>query len=103
MAFKIMSDKHAGKLTYIRVYSGTLKQGESVYNITRGRNERIGRILRMHATKQEAMDVAYAGDIVAIVGLSDTKTGDTLCHEDHPIHLMAIEFPSPVVSIRISP
>ena len=103
MAFKIMSDKHAGKLTYIRVYSGTLKQGESVYNITRGRNERIGRILRMHATKQEAMDVAYAGDIVAIVGLSDTKTGDTLCHEDHPIHLMAIEFPSPVVSISISP
>jgi len=103
MAFKIMSDKHAGKLTYIRVYSGTLKQGESIYNITRGRNERIGRILRMHAMKQEALDAAYAGDIVAIVGLGDTKTGDTLCHEDHPIHLMAIEFPSPVVSISISP
>jgi elongation factor G len=103
MAFKIMSDKHAGKLTYIRVYSGTLKQGDSIYNITRSRNERIGRILRMHAMKQEALDAAYAGDIVAIVGLGDTKTGDTLCNEDHPIHLMAIEFPSPVVSISISP
>jgi len=103
MAFKIMSDKHMGKLTYIRVYSGTLNQGTAVYNSTRDKTQRIGRILRMHAMKQEALDVAYAGDIVAIVGLSDTKTGDTLCDEEHPIHLMAIEFPSPVVSISIAP
>ncbi|HMP89989.1 MAG TPA: elongation factor G [Kiritimatiellia bacterium] len=103
MAFKIMSDKHMGKLTYIRIYSGKLEQGAAVYNSTRDKTQRIGRILRMHAMKQEALDVAYAGDIVAIVGLSDTKTGDTLCNEDHPIHLMAIEFPSPVVSISIAP
>jgi elongation factor G len=103
MAFKIMSDKHMGKLTYIRVYSGTLNQGTAVYNSTRDKTQRIGRILRMHAMKQEALDVAYAGDIVAIVGLSDTKTGDTLCDEENPIHLMAIEFPSPVVSISIAP
>jgi len=103
MAFKIMSDKHMGKLTYIRLYSGTLPQGAAVYNSTRDKTQRIGRILRMHAMKQEPLDAAYAGDIVAIVGLSDTKTGDTLCNEDHPIHLMAIEFPAPVVSISISP
>jgi len=103
MAFKIMSDKHMGKLTYIRIYSGKLDQGTAVYNSTRDKTQRIGRILRMHAIKQEALDVAYAGDIVAIVGLSETTTGDTLCNEDHPIHLMAIEFPSPVVSISIAP
>ncbi|MCS6772309.1 MAG: elongation factor G [Kiritimatiellae bacterium] len=103
MAFKIMSDKHMGKLTYIRIYSGTLKQGEAVYNITRDKTQRVGRLLRMHANKQEPLEQAYAGEIVAVVGFSDTKTGDTLCHEDHPIHLMAIEFPSPVVSISIKP
>ena len=103
MAFKIMSDKHAGKLTFIRVYSGIIEQGTTVYNITRDKTQRVGRLLRMHAIKQEAIDKAYAGDIVAVVGFSDTKTGDTLCNEDHPIHLMAIEFPSPVVSISISP
>jgi elongation factor G len=103
MAFKIMSDKHMGKLTYIRIYSGKLEQGSAVYNSTRDKTQRIGRILRMHAMKQEALDVAYTGDIVAIVGLSDTKTGDTLCNDDHPIHLMAIEFPAPVVSISIAP
>jgi elongation factor G len=103
MAFKIMADKHMGKLTYIRIYSGTLRQGQPVYNITRDRTQRIGRLLRMHANKQEPLDEAFAGEIVAVVGLGDTKTGDTLCHEDHPIHLMAIEFPAPVVSISIKP
>jgi len=98
-----MADKHMGKLCFIRVYSGTLKQGSTVYNSTRDKKQRIGRILRMHSIKQEALDVAYTGDIVAIVGMSDTKTGDTLCSEDNPIHLMAIEFPAPVVSISISP
>lgn len=103
MAFKIMSDKHMGKLTYVRIYSGTLKQGEAVYNITRDKTQRVGRLLRMHANKQEPLQEAFAGEIVAIVGFGDTKTGDTLCNEDHPIHLMAIDFPAPVVSISIKP
>ncbi len=103
VAFKIMADKHMGKLTYVRVYSGTLDQGSTVYNSTRDRRQRVSRILRMHANRQEPIERAYCGDIVAVVGLSDTKTGDTICHEDHPIHLEAIEFPAPVVSISIAP
>ena len=103
VAFKIMADKHMGKLTYIRIYSGTLSQGQTVFNSTRDKTQRISRILRMHANRQEPIEKAFTGDIVAIVGLSDTKTGDTLCHEDHPIHLEAIEFPAPVVSISIAP
>ncbi len=103
LAFKIMADKHMGKLTYIRVYSGTLRAGESVLNSTRGKSQRVGRVLRMHANRQEAIDAAFCGDIVAIVGLADTKTGDTICSEDHPIHLEAIEFPAPVISISIAP
>ena len=103
VAFKIMADKHMGKLTYLRIYSGTLSQGEAVYNSTRDKTQRAGRILRMHANRQEPLDKAYCGDIVAVVGFSDTKTGDTICNEDHPIHLEPIEFPSPVVSISISP
>lgn len=103
LAFKIMSDKHSGKLTYIRVYSGTLKTGQSVYNSTQDKMQRVGRILRMHANRQEQLDAAYTGDIVAIVGLANTRTGDTICSEDHPIHLEAIEFPAPVVSISIAP
>jgi elongation factor G len=103
VAFKIMADKHMGKLTYIRIYSGTLSQGDTVYNSTRDKNQRIGRILRMHANRQEPIEKAFCGDIVAIVGMGDTKTGDTICHEDHPIILEAIEFPAPVVSISIAP
>ena len=103
VAFKIMADKHMGKLTYIRIYSGTLSQGEVVYNSTRDKTQRIGRILRMHANRQEPIEKAFCGDIVAIVGMNDTKTGDTICQEDHPIHLEAIEFPAPVVSISIAP
>ncbi len=103
LAFKIMSDKHMGKLTYIRIYSGTLRNGETVFNSTRNKVQRVGRLLRMHANRQEAVDEAYCGDIVAAVGLADSKTGDTLCHEDHPIHLEAIEFPAPVIAISITP
>ncbi len=103
VAFKIMADKHMGKLTYIRIYSGTLSQGEVVYNSTRDKTQRVGRILRMHANRQVPLTEAHCGDIVAVVGLSDTKTGDTICNEDHPIHLEAIEFPAPVVSISIAP
>lgn len=103
MAFKIMADKHMGKLTYMRIYSGTIRQGEALYNSTRDKTQRVGRLLRMHANKQEALDEAHTGDIVAIVGFGDTKTGDTICTEDHPIHLMAMTFPAPVVSISIKP
>ena len=103
LAFKIMSDKHSGKLTYIRIYSGTLRTGQPVYNSTQDKMQRVGRILRMHANRQEQLDEAYTGDIVAIVGLSNTRTGDTICSEEHPIQLEAIEFPTPVVSISIAP
>jgi elongation factor G len=103
LAFKIVADKHMGKLTYIRVYSGTLNSGSNVFNSSRDKSQRVGRILRMHANRQEGLDAAYAGDIVAVVGLSDTKTGDTLCDKQHPIHLEAIEFPAPVISISIKP
>jgi len=103
LAFKIVADKHAGKLTYIRIYSGTLKSGQTVLNSTRDKNQRIGRILRMHANHSVNLDMAQTGDIVAVVGLSHTRTGDTICDEDHPIQLMSIEFPAPVVSISIAP
>lgn len=103
LAFKIMSDKHMGKLTYVRVYSGTLTAGSNIYNSSRDRIQRVGRVLRMHANKQEAIDVAYAGDIVAVVGLTETKTGDTLCAKDYPIYLEAMEFPAPVISISVAP
>jgi len=103
LAFKIMADKHMGKLTYIRVYSGTLHSGETVLNSGRNKSQRVGRILRMHANRQEPIETACTGDIVAIVGLMDTKTGDTLCSKSDPIHLESIEFPAPVVSISIAP
>ncbi len=103
LAFKIMADKHMGKLTYMRVYSGSVRAGQVVYNSTRDKTQRIGRLLRMHANRQEAIEEAFTGDIVGVVGLTDTKTGDTICCEDHPIHLEAIEFPAPVISIAISP
>ena len=103
LAFKIMSDKHMGKFTYIRVYSGVLNAGDVVYNATREKTQRVGRILRMHSNRQENIDKARAGDIVAVVGLSDTRTGDTLCSREHPILLMSIEFPAPVISISIKP
>ena len=103
LAFKIVADKHAGKLTYIRVYSGTLTAGQNVLNSTLDKSQRIGRILRMHANHSDQLDTAQTGDIVAVVGLAHTRTGDTICCEDHPIQLMSIEFPAPVVSISISP
>ena len=103
LAFKIMSDKHMGKLTYIRIYSGTLEAGTTVWNSTQQKKQRVGRILRMHANRQEAIEAAVSGDIVAVVGLQDTKTGDTLCMQDNEIHLEAMEFPAPVISISIKP
>ena len=103
LAFKIMADKHMGKLVYMRIYSGKITSGTTVYNSTQKKEQRIGRLLRMHANRQESIDVAKCGDIVAVVGLQQTKTGDTLCCEDNPILLESIEFPAPVISISIKP
>lgn len=103
LAFKIMTDPFVGQLTFFRVYSGTLDSGSYVYNATKGHKERIGRLLKMHANKREEIKEAYAGDIAAAVGLKNTITGDTLCDEDKPILLEAMEFPEPVMSIAIEP
>ncbi|MCA1690732.1 MAG: elongation factor G [Actinobacteria bacterium] len=103
LAFKIMSDPHVGKLTYFRVYSGTLRKGQAVLNSTRDRKERVGRILQMHANHREDKDAVFTGDIVATVGLKQTTTGDTLCDPDTPIILEALEFPEPVIHVAIEP
>ncbi len=103
LAFKVVSDKHMGKLTFIRVYSGHIKTGTVVYNSTKQKDQRIGRFIRMHANRQETRKEATCGDIVAVVGLANTRTGDTLCCKDNPIVLETIEFPAPVMSISITP
>jgi len=103
LAFKIMADPYVGKLTFFRAYSGQLAKGSYVYNSTKGKKERIGRILRMHANHREDVEMVYSGDIAAAVGLGDTTTGDTLCDEQKPIILEAITFPEPVISIAIEP
>ena len=103
LVFKIKSDPFVGKLSYARVYSGVLNQGDMVYNSVKETRERIGKILKMHANKQEIVDKALAGDIVALVGLKDTTTGETICDEDHPIALESIRFPEPVISMAIEP
>ncbi|MDD5730723.1 MAG: elongation factor G, partial [Candidatus Omnitrophica bacterium] len=103
LAFKVQSDPHMGKLVYVRVYSGVLETGTYVLNSTKDKKERIGRIVRMHANQRENIENAFAGDIVAVIGLSHTITGDTLCEPDNPILLEAIEFPTPVVSLSIAP
>ncbi len=101
LAFKVVADKHIGKLIYVRVYSGTLQSGSYVYNSTRGKQQRVGRLLRMHANRQEIVEALYTGEIGAVVGLADTVTGDTICCKDDPIVLEAIEFPAPVVSVAV--
>jgi elongation factor G len=101
LAFKIATDKHVGHLTYIRVYSGHLKTGDQVLNAATGRKERIGRLLQMHANKRQEVDEAHAGDILAVVGLKNVATGQTLCQAQHPILLENIEFPEPVISIAV--
>jgi len=103
LAFKILSDKHMGKITFVRIYSGTLKVGDPILNSTMEQEARIGRLFRMHANRQEALEEAYAGDIVAVVGLTKTRTGDTICDPKNPIVLESIEFPAPVISIAIRP
>ena len=103
LAFKVMVDQFVGKLVFFRVYSGTLKSGSYVYNATKGKRERIGRILRMHANHREEIEEAYAGDICAAVGFKETTTGDTLCVENKPIILENMEFPEPVIRVAIEP
>ena len=103
LAFKIMADPFVGKLAFFRVYSGTLESGSYVYNSTKGKKERIGRILQMHANKREEIEMVYSGDIAAAVGLKNTTTGDTLCDEKHEIILESMEFPDPVIEIAIEP
>ncbi|MBR0290020.1 MAG: elongation factor G [Selenomonadaceae bacterium] len=103
LAFKIMTDPFVGRLAFVRVYSGVLKSGSYVYNSTKGKKERIGRILQMHANNRKEIDFLYSGDIAAVVGLRDTTTGDTLCDESHPIILESMEFPDPVISVAVEP
>src|SRR5690606_39727436 len=99
LAFKIANDPFVGKLTFFRVYSGTLKAGSYVLNSTKGKRERIGRILQMHANKREERDEVFAGDIAAAIGLKNTTTGDTLCDEGHPVILESMSFPEPVIDV----
>ncbi len=103
LAFKIMADPFVGQLTFIRVYSGQLKTGDSVLNVRTGKTERIGRLLKMHANKREEISEILAGDICAAVGLKNVSTGDTICNEDHPIALESIEFAAPVISVAVEP
>jgi elongation factor G len=103
LAFKIVTDPYVGKLTYFRVYSGTLKSGSYVYNATKDKKERISRILQMHANHREDVAEVGAGNVVAAVGLRDTGTGDTLCDADHPIVLESMQFPEPVISVAVEP
>ncbi len=103
LAFKIIADPFVGKLTFVRVYSGNLLSSSYVYNAISGKKERIGRLLRMHANKREEIQVCYAGDIAAVVGLKETTTGDTLCDENSPIVLESMNFPDPVISVAIEP
>ena len=103
LAFKIATDPYVGKLCYFRVYSGILEKGSTVLNCTKGTKERLGRILQMHANHREDIDIVYAGDIAAAVGVKNTTTGDTFCDEEHPIILESMVFPEPVISVAIEP
>ena len=103
LAFKIATDPYVGKLCYFRVYSGTLEKGTTVLNCTKGKTERMGRILQMHANHREDLDIVYAGDIAAVVGVKNTTTGDTFCDENHPIILESMVFPEPVIEVAIEP
>ena len=103
LAFKVMTDSYVGQLTFIRVYSGVMKSGATIYNPVRQRSERVGRLLKMHANKREEIKQVYAGDIAAAVGLKSVGTGDTICDKQHPIVLESMEFPSPVISLAIEP
>ena len=99
LAFKVMTDPHVGRLVYVRIYSGNFLLEHQVYNSTKQKYERIGKLVLLHADQRELIEEAYAGEIVAVVGIKDTTTGDTLCDPDHPIVLESISFPEPVISL----
>ena len=101
LAFKVQTDKHMGKLTYVRIYSGIMRVGETVLNSTRDKKQRVGRLFEMHANHRHAVEDLRTGDVAAVVGLADTRTGDTICSVEHPIVLEAIEFPSPVIGVAV--
>ncbi len=103
LAFKVVTDPYVGKLIYARIYSGTIESGSYIYNATKGKKERVGRILQMHSNKQEEIETGYCGDIVALLGLKNTTTGDSLCLQDDQIILENMEFPDPVISVAIEP
>ncbi len=103
LAFKVQTDKHMGKLTYVRVYSGVLRTGQTVLNSTRDKKQRVGRLFEMHANKRHAIDELHAGEVGAAIGLTDTYTGDTICEPQNPIILESIEFPAPVIDVAVSP
>jgi elongation factor G len=103
LAFKIMTDQHLGKLTFARIYSGKVSQGDTIMNSTKDRKERVGRIMQMHANHREPKDVAFAGDIIAVVGMKNTTTGDTLCDPNAPIVLESLDFPEPVIHVAVEP
>ena len=103
LAFKVVTDPHVGRLVYVRIYSGTLTPGDSVYNVTKQKYERIGKLVLMHADQRELVDKAFAGEIVAVVGIKDTTTGDSITDAGHPLYLESITFPEPVVSLAIEP
>lgn len=103
LAFKVVTDPYVGKLIYVRIYSGTIKSGSYIYNATKGKKERVGRIMQMHSNKQQEIEEGFSGDIVALLGLKDTTTGDSLCDQDNPIILENMEFPDPVISVAIEP
>ena len=103
LVFKIMTDPFVGKLAYFRVYSGTLNSGSYVLNATKGKKERVGRILQMHANKRQELDKVYSGDIAAAIGFKFSGTGDTICDDQHPVILESMEFPEPVIDIAIEP
>ena len=103
LAFKIMNDPFMGTLTFTRIYSGQVKKGDQIYNATKGRKERIGRMVMMHANKQEEIGEAFAGDIMALAGLKETTTGDTLCDQAKPVVLETMTFPTPVIEIAVEP
>ena len=103
LAFKIMTDPYVGRLTFIRIYSGTLSKGTTLLNTTKDKRERISRLLEMHANQRKDRDEFFTGDIAAAIGLKNTSTGDTLCSEDHPLLLEKMNFPDPVISMAIEP
>src|SRR5256885_17267369 len=103
LVFKIMGDKHLGQLSFVRIYSGTIKSGSYAYNSAKDTRERVGRLMRMHANKREDIDSASAGEIIAIGGREQVTTGDTICDENKPIILEAIEFPAPVIRVAVEP